>query len=158
MPDINFFAGTVLLGTVYTHLFHPPNVSSLRVLPSSHVSATSGTGVVHMAPAHGVEDYVAYQAAGLMGDDQSDIVCPVDNEGRFNHQIIELSRNPDFGQRLIGKNVQSDGNLEILNILEEGEVLMAQQKIKHKYPYDWRTKKPVMIRFVTSWSQYLIFS
>jgi isoleucyl-tRNA synthetase len=127
-------------------VFAPPRPQ--RVLPSHHVLPTSGTGVVHMAPAHGAEDYAAFIAAGYLNASDSSVVCPVDGYGRYSESIKDLCREgqADFGARLVGKEVLWGGNSEILAILEESGVLVKRMPFKHKYPYDTRTKKPMIVR------------
>ena len=136
--------GRTLLYTTYTGVFQPPEAQ--RVLPSLHVSSTSGTGVVHMAPAHGAEDYAVFTAAGLLGTSGSDIVSPVDGNGRYSEEILKLCRDPGHGLRLVGKEVLSDGTQEILSILKEVGALVACDKYKHRYPYDLRTNRPMIVR------------
>ena len=97
-----------------------------------------------MAPAHGAEDYAAFLANGLLND--ASVVCPVDDTGRFSSEIINLAQNPDHGERLAGKAVLGDGTDEILAILEESGVLLANERYKHRYPYDSRTNNPMITR------------
>lgn len=97
-----------------------------------------------MAPGHGKEDYAALTATGLL--DKLDIVCPVDDNGRYTDDIVGLSKDPVIGERLRGKEVLSDGGKEMVGILKESGVLVGQGTLKHKYPYDWKTKKPIILR------------
>ena len=61
----------------------------------------------------------------------------MDNEGRF----META-----GSRFVGKSVLGEGNEEVLRNLRETGSLLFQENYAHKYPYDWRTKKPVILR------------
>lgn len=99
-----------------------------------------------MAPAHGAEDYAAFIANGLLDDASTSVVCPVDDLGRFNSEIVNLAQNPDHGKRLAGKAVLREGADEVLAILRETGVLLAEQRYKHRYPYDSRTNHPMIIR------------
>jgi isoleucyl-tRNA synthetase len=138
--------GSDLVGTRYTHLFHPPSSSRTQpeIIHSSHVSVESGTGLVHMAPVHGQEDYEAFAAAGRLPDD---LHCPVDGAGQYDASlasVIDVDR--AVLDRLIGKEVLGNGNEEVITMLEESNTLLALQPIRHRYPYDWKTKTPTIIR------------
>ncbi|PRP81016.1 Isoleucyl-tRNA synthetase [Planoprotostelium fungivorum] len=114
-------------------------------LMGGHVTATSGTGLVHTAPGHGMDDFVVWRENGFR-----DIRCPVDNTGRYT---------PDVGnEELIGLEVQRAGNEKIIDMLRQVKsdgsdsgVLLKVEPCHHKYPYDWRTKKPVIVRTTHQW-------
>ncbi|KAG8927819.1 isoleucine-tRNA ligase [Tulasnella sp. 418] len=139
--------GSELLGTGYTHLFHPSGAEVPRILPATFVTSDSGTGLVHMAPAHGAEDYAAFKDAGLLA--KLGIICPVDGDGKYTKDI--LPGNTHIGERLIGKEVLYGGTKEIIKILEENHAIIAEERIKHRYPYDWKTKKPIIVRATSQW-------
>ncbi|KAG8960228.1 isoleucine-tRNA ligase [Tulasnella sp. 419] len=139
--------GSELLGTGYTHLFHPSGAEVPRILPATFVTSDSGTGLVHMAPAHGAEDYAAFKDAGLLA--KLGIICPVDGDGKYTKDI--LPENTHIGERLIGKEVLYGGTKEIIKILEENHAIIAEERIKHRYPYDWKTKKPIIVRATSQW-------
>ena len=102
-----------------------------------------------MAPAHGVEDYATFLANGLLDDASTSVVCPVDDTGRYNSEIVNLARNPDHGRRLAGMSVLGEGTDEILAVLKETGVLVANQRYKHRYPYDLRTNNPMIFRYAS---------
>lgn len=131
-------SGIELLGTTYKPIF---GTSLCPVLAAKHVTAESGTGLVHTAPAHGPEDYAAWHANNQSGD----ILCPVDNEGKFTDAV------GDKWSRLVGKDVLGDGNIEVIKVLKKLGVLMKKETVRHRYPYDWRTKKPVIFRATSQW-------
>ncbi|CUA71013.1 isoleucyl-tRNA synthetase [Rhizoctonia solani] len=130
--------GAELIGTTYKSPF---GVGPSPVLAAKHVTADSGTGLVHTAPAHGPEDYMAWRSTKQEGN----ILCPVDNEGKFTSAV------GSEWTRLIGKEVLEDGNIEVLRILKEQGLLIKKQTIRHRYPYDWKTKKPVIFRATSQW-------
>ena len=99
-----------------------------------HVTTESGTGLVHMAPVHGHEDFEAFSTARKLPED---LHCPVDDSGRFDSTMPA---------RLVGKEVLTEGSNEVVHVLHELGMLLAEQRIKHRYPYDWKTKSPVIIR------------
>ena len=111
---------------------------SSKIIHADYVSADSGTGLVHLAPAHGMEDYEA--CAGL----DVDMTAPITDSGRFTEDAY-----PREPERLTSKYLTPDGAREVLNIL--GNDVLHSHKQVHKYPYDWRTKKPVIIRATEQW-------
>ena len=101
---------------------------------ANHVTTESGTGLVHMAPVHGHEDFEAFFTAGLLPEA---LHCAVNGEGRFDESV-----HPG----LVGKEALSEGGEEVIRMLQDSGVLLAEEKIKHRYPYDWKTKSPTIIR------------
>ncbi|CAE6460788.1 unnamed protein product [Rhizoctonia solani] len=130
--------GAELMGTTYKSPF---GATQSPVFTAKHVTADSGTGLVHTAPAHGPEDYAAWRSTKRDGE----ILCPVDNEGRFTNAV------GDEWARLVGKEVLGDGNIEVIRILKEQGLLVKKETIRHRYPYDWKTKKPVIFRATSQW-------
>ena len=84
-----------------------------------------------------MEDYEMCKAQPIA------IFSPVDDFGRFTEEV----RIPDF----VGKNVLTDGTEAVINYLRSNGRLLKQQQYEHKYPYDWRTKKPVILRATPQW-------
>ena len=103
------------------------------VLTADFVTMDTGTGAVHVAPGHGADDYTLGRANGLS------ILSPVDDHGRF----TEEAGLPN----LTGKYV-FDANIDIVNLLRERGMLLAEQKFHHSYPYCWRSKTPIIFRAV----------
>jgi isoleucyl-tRNA synthetase len=98
------------------------------------VSMEDGTGIVHIAPGHGQEDYQAGIAYNL------EIVSPLNDRGQFTNQVPEFE----------GINVFKANPLIIEKLQKEGKVL-ASLKIDHSYPHCWRCKKPVIFRATPQW-------
>ena len=114
---------------------HPVNDD--EVLPffdGSHVQADKGTGLVHIAPSHGPDDFLIFlnKKIPLKG--------LVDEQGRYN------SSAPEFLQ---GKEVLDEGNQLVIKHLESNVVELKE--LVHSYPIDWRTKKPVIIMASEQW-------
>ncbi|KAG9123509.1 isoleucine-tRNA ligase, partial [Ceratobasidium sp. 392] len=130
--------GIDLIGTKYKPIF---GTSVCPVITAKHVTAESGTGLVHTAPAHGAEDYAAWR----LGSYGEEILCPVDDEGKFTTAVGES------WTRLVGKEVLGDGNIEVIRVLKELDVLVRKETLRHRYPYDWKTKKPVILRATSQW-------
>ena len=131
---ISTFEGSKLYGIRY----YNPLLSSdtLPFLEGSHVTETEGTGLVHTAPAHGFEDYHIGVQHGL------NLECNVDDQGKYTSEI---------GSELQGLFVLKEGNATIISQLENLRILAHQSPYSHRYPYDWRTKKPVLIRSTEQW-------
>ena len=120
----------------YVKTAHPlyPEKTSLVIL-GEHVTDEDGTGCVHTAPGHGLEDFYVGQIYGL------ETFCPVDDRGCL---TIEA------GERLNGKFV-FDANKDIVMWLHEDGKLLANEWITHSYPHDDRMKKPVIFRATVQW-------
>ena len=114
------------------------------VVHADFVSADAGTGLVHCAPAHGMEDYDALQS--LIDRGAVTVSAPVDDAGYFS--AAAAPKQPDA---LLGLDVFGAGNKKVLELLDTSKLLLAKHSYKHRYPYDWRTKKPVMIRATAQW-------
>ncbi|XP_015476241.1 isoleucine--tRNA ligase, mitochondrial [Parus major] len=112
----------------------PGRVSPL--LPANHVAMTKGTGLVHTAPAHGMEDY------GIASHHQLPTDCLVDESGCFTEAA---------GPELKNKNVLEEGNEAVIKMLQAAGSLLKEEKCVHSYPYDWRSKKPMIIRACKQW-------
>lgn len=114
------------------------------IVHADFVSAESGTGLVHCAPGHGMEDYDALQP--LIKASTVFVKAPVDNLGRFDD-----TASPEDPSLLAGLYVFSDGNKAVLELLRSKNLLVHEHIYKHKYPIDWRTKEPVIIRATAQW-------
>ncbi|MDS3862397.1 isoleucine--tRNA ligase [Thermosynechococcaceae cyanobacterium BACA0444] len=120
----------------HTRYRHPLFERESEVLiGGDYVTTESGTGLVHTAPGHGLEDYGVGQRYGLP------ILSPVDDRGNFTEEAGEFA----------GLNVLAEGNTAIINALDEVGALLKQEPYNHKYPYDWRTKKPTIFRATEQW-------
>ncbi|KAF7724289.1 hypothetical protein EC973_001190 [Apophysomyces ossiformis] len=125
--------GKELIGTQYTH---PLIDQSMPLIEADHVTAESGTGLVHSSPGHGMEDYDACLKAGIQP------FSPLDDEGRYTSEV---------GLGLEGKEAFTEGTIAVIELLKDKSALVKEKKYVHKYPYDWRTKKPVMLRATAQW-------
>ncbi|MFP3937777.1 MAG: isoleucine--tRNA ligase [Phycisphaerae bacterium] len=105
------------------------------VVPAEYVTLEEGTGLVHTAPGHGMEDY------GTALKQDLGIYCPVLPDGTFDETA------PDF---LVGQSVW-DGNPLVCDKLAEKKLLALRHKITHSYPHDWRSKGPTIFRATKQW-------
>jgi len=125
--------GAALEGCTYRHpLFER---ESPVVIGGDYVTTESGTGLVHTAPGHGVEDYGVGQRYGLP------ILSPVDGDGVFTAEAGPFA----------GLNVLGDGNQAVIESLAGAGSLLKEEPYVHKYPYDWRTKQPTIFRATEQW-------
>ncbi|CAH2254123.1 isoleucine--tRNA ligase, mitochondrial [Pelobates cultripes] len=131
---ISTFKGADLENGVCSHPTIPERSSPL--LPANHVTMAKGTGLVHTAPAHGIDDYSVASHHKLPVD------CLVDETGRFT---------VGAGNELENKAVLGDGNETVIKMLNGSKNLLKEEEFVHSYPYDWRTKKPVIIRASKQW-------
>ncbi len=125
--------GTELAGLVYRHPLL--DRTSPVVVGGDYITTESGTGLVHTAPGHGVDDFHTGRAHGL------DVLCPVDEAGTLTDEAGPFA----------GLNVLKDANPAIIQALRDSGALLAEQPYAHRYPYDWRTKKPVIFRATEQW-------
>lgn len=130
--------GSDLRRFTYRNPLHGKGAAQQPIIHADFVSADSGSGLVHLAPGHGHDDYEVCKSLGL------EISAPVDNRGHFTAEAC-----PQDPQRLQGLFVQGKGNATVLELLDED--VLHVHKYKHKYPYDWRTKKPIIIRATAQW-------
>ncbi len=112
---------------------HPFLDRESRLIEASFVTADTGSGLVHVAPGHGKDDYIAGQANGLP------VLSPVDDFGKFTEDVGVPA--------WVGKYV-FDANAEIVTFLRENGSLLAEQKYTHDYPHCWRSKTPIVFRAV----------
>jgi len=110
------------------------------------VTPESGTGLVHCAPAHGAEDYHIFQNLNLLSEPNS-IICHVDEEGRFTDRVVDVL-GQDLAASVRGKEVLGDGSKAIIDVLNKLGRLIKCIPTEHKYPYDWKTDKPIIVTYV----------
>ncbi|MCQ2753004.1 MAG: isoleucine--tRNA ligase [Bacilli bacterium] len=128
---IRTYQGEELEGIITKHpLYDRDSV----IILGDHVTNDAGTGCVHTAPGHGLDDYIVGSKYGLKP------YCPVDSRGYldettgpFNHLFYE------------------DANPKVIEALTNAKALLKASKFKHSYPHDWRTKKPLIFRATPQW-------
>jgi isoleucyl-tRNA synthetase len=124
------FPGSKLEGIGAQHPFLP---RASIILTADFVTMDTGTGLVHIAPGHGEDDYSLGKANGFP------ILSPVDDHGRY----TEEAGLPE----LVGKYV-FEANADIVRLLRDRGMLVAEQAYRHSYPYCWRSKTPIIFRAV----------
>ncbi|PIX96475.1 MAG: isoleucine--tRNA ligase [Hydrogenophilales bacterium CG_4_10_14_3_um_filter_63_21] len=115
-------------------LRHPFYERLVPVILADFVTLDAGVGLVHIAPGHGLDDYIAGLKYGL------EVANPVGDDGKF------YADTPIFG----GLSVW-DGNRQVLETLTENGHLLAKAQVKHSYPHCWRHKTPIIFRATRQW-------
>lgn len=113
-------------------LQHPLYQRVVPVVLGEHVTTESGTGAVHTAPAHGVEDYAVGQAYGLP------LESPVNGRGVYRDEV----------ELFAGQHIKK---AEIIEQLQANGTLLAQMALEHSYPHCWRHKTPLIFRATPQW-------
>ena len=131
--------GTDLVGMHYTPLFdYYVGTSDLlyQVIPAEYVSDTDGTGIVHIAPAYGAEDFWAAKNI----DSKFPVLLNVDNYGNFDETVRDWA----------GENIFV-ANPKIIQALRDNGHLVKKEQYKHSYPYSDRSKEKLIYRATDSW-------
>ncbi len=129
-------SGAELVGARYTPLFpyFADRAGAFRVIAGDFVSTEDGTGIVHMAPGFGEDDYAAALANKIP------VVCPMDEEGRFTAEVSDYA----------GREVK-EADADIIRRLKHEGALVHQSTIQHSYPHCWRCDKPLLYRAISTW-------
>ncbi len=128
---INRYKGSELEGI---KCLHPLFERESPFILAEHVTLEQGTGCVHTAPAHGLEDFEVGSRYGLT------VLNPLDDRGYFTEDAGQFA-----GLRY------NEGNKEVVNELKEKGSLLKFEFIEHQYPHCWRCKKPVLFRATEQW-------
>ncbi len=139
---------TEQLSTIqYQHPFISTRLS--KAFPAEFVTSDTGTGFVHIAPGHGLDDYNLGRANGLP------IYSPVNDDGAFAHTTelpVEQQMPAEWlGKSILEKHGKSDANEVVLHELRLRQVLLHQENYHHSYPHCWRSKTPVIFRAMDQW-------
>ncbi len=115
-------------------LKHPFEARSVKIICGRHVTLEAGTGMVHTAPAHGLDDYFVGQQYGLPNE------SPVNGNGKF-----------IAGKPLVGNLSVWQANDVVIETLKNNHHLLCFKKIEHSYPHCWRHKTPIIFRSTPQW-------
>ncbi|WP_028969552.1 isoleucine--tRNA ligase [Sphingomonas sp. URHD0057] len=136
--------GSDLAGTIARHPMHKLGgffAEPRPLLPGDHVTTDAGTGLVHMAPDHGEEDFYVCKAAGI------DPVFVVNDAGFYRDDWAWL---PGGGSVINAKFNAPDGPI-CTDLREAGALLAASADFTHSYPHSWRSKAKVIYRCTPQW-------
>jgi isoleucyl-tRNA synthetase len=135
---IKTLKGSALVGKTYTPLFpycdFEKQSGAFRVIAADYVGEGDGTGIVHISPAHGEDDFYAAKAEGIP------LVCAVDHSGHF------TSLAPDYEGLFI-----KEADKPIMRSLKDRGLLFSQKTIHHRYPFCWRTDTPLIYKAHATW-------
>ena len=131
--------GEELAGNEYKHPIFGDAGETGKFIYADYVTLDDGTGIVHSAPGHGVDDYNAGMKFGIP------MIMPVDDNGRFYAGDGLGSGGPWSGMRV------EEANPHIVEWLDERGALILHEDIVHSYPHCWRCKRPVIFRATTQW-------
>jgi isoleucyl-tRNA synthetase len=128
---------------------HPFCNRTGRLFAADFVTADTGTGFVHIAPGHGLDDYNLGRQNGLP------IYSPVDDDGKL-ACTNDLPAEQQMPAELVGKSIlekhgKSDANEAVLHELRARQALLHQENYHHSYPHCWRSKTPVIFRAMDQW-------
>ena len=128
---------------------HPFCNRTGKLHAAEFVTADTGTGFVHIAPGHGLDDYNLGMKIGLP------IYSPVDDDGKlaYTNDFPREYQMPEsiVGKALLEKHGKSDANEAVLHELRLRHVLLHQENYHHSYPHCWRSKMPIVFRAMDQW-------
>lgn len=132
------FKGKTLAGRHYKPLLpyfaDRASQGAFRVILEESIALDEGTGMVHSAPAFGEVDFYACRRAGI------DLVCPVDNNGRFTDAI------PEYAGQFV-----KDADKEIIRRLKKENAVIQHATMHHRYPFCWRSDTPLIYKALQTW-------
>ena len=138
--EVGSLKGRDLVGMSYEPMFpyfkHLKEQGCFKVLSGEFVSTEDGTGVVHIAPGFGQDDFDACRAC----NEHFPVVCPVDEAGKFTAEVSDYA----------GKQV-FETNEPIMQWLKENGLLVKKEQYTHSYPFCWRTDTPLIYKAMSSW-------
>ncbi|WP_372630775.1 isoleucine--tRNA ligase [Cohnella sp.] len=127
--------GRELVGLTYEPLFPYVTVdNAYRVIDAEYVTDASGTGIVHISPAHGEDDYRVARQHGIP------MLMVVNNEGKYIAEVTDMA----------GRFVK-DCDVDIVKMLSERGLLFHKERMEHSYPFCWRCKTPLLYYATESW-------
>nr|ASF90270.1 hypothetical protein SPAR02944 [Bartheletia paradoxa] len=140
---IGTIKGSEMAGWKYVPIFdyfkEKYEATAFKVICDKYVTDDSGTGIVHQAPAFGDEDHRIAVANGIVTKEEMP-PCPLDESGRFTSEV------PEF----VGQNVKEADKPIQKNIKDRGR-LIVQSRIKHSYPFCWRSGTPLIYKAIPAW-------
>ncbi|MDD5384172.1 MAG: isoleucine--tRNA ligase [Gallionella sp.] len=120
-------------------LQHPFYERTVPIICGEHVTLEAGTGLVHTAPAHGLDDYFIGQKYDLPTDN------PVGDDGKF------IASTPPAGETTLAGLFVWKANDVVIDTLQASGHLLHLEKVQHSYPHCWRHKTPIIFRSTPQW-------
>lgn len=132
--DIKVLGSTAGQNLELLNTTHPLYDRKSPIILGEHVTTEAGTGEVHTAPGHGLEDYEVGVKYNL------GVLSPLNDRGIWTNEVPDLEGVPYYR-----------GNAIVIERLEQAGALLAKEDIQHSYPHCWRCKKPVIYRATPQW-------
>ncbi len=142
------FKGSALEGTISSHPLRGKGYDfDVPGLAGEFVTEDAGTGFVHIAPGHGMDDFILVQTVNVKRSPKIEIPDNVTEDGKFRDHV------PLFAgmEILTQKGEIGEGNFAVLKALDEAGGLVAKGSIRHEYPHSWRSKAPLIFRTTPQW-------
>ena len=143
-----FYLGPALAGTKVRHPMHHLGgffAEARPMLPGEFVTTDSGTGLVHMAPDHGEDDFLLCREHGI------NPVFAVEADGRYREDWGWLPRTDERNASVINPKFNAPDGPICSDLREAGGLLSASTDYKHSYPHSWRSKAKVIFRCTPQW-------
>lgn len=138
---IETFLGEVLENKIYIPLFEYFSLDrEFKIITANFVKEESGTGIVHLAPAFGNDDFDACILKNIVTVENVGDFCPIDDNGFFTNNVSNFKGMHVF-----------ETNKPIIEILEKSNKLIKKEPYKHQYPFCWRTDTPLIYKVVSSY-------
>ena len=141
LNKLQSFTGSELEGDEYEPIFNFFDVITHKVVTDSYVKDSSGTGIVHIAPAFGEDDFRICVNNDVITSHGGKMRCPVDQNGCFTEPLPE---------NFIGRNVK-DCDKDFIELMKNENSLFKRINTSHQYPYCWRSDTPLIYKAVPSW-------
>lgn len=140
--EVDRHKGADLVGVEYEPLFtyYKDTPNAFRVVAAEFVSVTDGTGIVHIAPAFGEDDFKVGKTEGVP------LVQHVSMDGKFVSDVVDFA-----GMDVKPKDDNTKADVEIIKWLAHNGKLFSKEKIEHSYPHCWRCDTPLLNYATTSW-------
>lgn len=132
--------GSELVKTTYQDRAFDQKSPFRPFLHGDFVKADQGSGLVHLAPGHGKDDYALCLAHGITA------IAPIDDSGRYTSIAC-----PDAPNLFAGDDAFTTGQKSVLDRLSQMGQLVCKHQQRHSYPHDWRSKQPVIVRATEQW-------
>ncbi|MXO70594.1 isoleucine--tRNA ligase [Alteraurantiacibacter buctensis] len=145
---VDFFVGETLAGTICRHPMHHLGgfyAEPRPLLPGDFVTTDSGTGLVHMAPDHGEDDFALCKAHGINPK------FVVEADGRYREDWLWLPRTDARNMSVINPKFNAPDGPICSDLKEAGALLAASTDYQHSYPHSWRSKAKVIYRCTPQW-------
>src|SRR5690554_6754786 len=132
----------------------------IPLLDGDHVTDDAGTGFVHTAPGHGLDDFEIWMnSTRLLAEKgiSTEVPYVVGDDGFYTRDAPGLGPDAEGGPaRVIDDNgKKGDANNRVITALAERNAMVARGRVKHQYPHSWRSKKPVIFRNTPQWFVYM---